>query len=135
MSWSTLATGHFVEHSRAHTRANGGDILVDTPKRHDPRSSRAAKRRHPYSLPRPPRRTQTRIWQTFPVYYIIFMFIALPGMLFGLSTLYAGSAAFQVGSQTLAPRLCAPNPKLQSSLGSLLSSTNHELETHVSRVF
>jgi len=37
----------------------------------------------------------TRIWQTFPVYYIIFMFIALPGMLFGLSTLYAGSAAFQ----------------------------------------
>jgi sodium-dependent phosphate cotransporter len=37
----------------------------------------------------------TRVWRTFPVYYIIFMFVALPGILFGISSLYSGSAAFQ----------------------------------------
>jgi sodium-dependent phosphate cotransporter len=37
----------------------------------------------------------TRVWQTFPLYYILFMFVVLPGILFGVSTLYAGSPAFQ----------------------------------------
>merc|ERR1712167_286677 len=37
----------------------------------------------------------TRVWQTFPVYYILFMFVALPGLLFGISSLFEGNAAFQ----------------------------------------
>merc|ERR1711990_1394934 len=37
----------------------------------------------------------TRIMQTFPIYYILFMFLALPGLLFGLSSLYEGKIAFQ----------------------------------------
>ena len=32
---------------------------------------------------------------TFPIYYILFMFVLLPGTLFGISSLYEGSAAFQ----------------------------------------
>jgi sodium-dependent phosphate cotransporter len=37
----------------------------------------------------------TRVWQTFPVYYILFMFALLPGMLFGISSLFQGKAAFK----------------------------------------
>ena len=35
----------------------------------------------------------TRVWNTFPIYYTLFMFVALPGVLFGISSLYEGKTA------------------------------------------
>ena len=37
----------------------------------------------------------TRTWNTFPLYYIIFMFVFVPGVLFGISSLFEGKAAYQ----------------------------------------
>jgi len=35
----------------------------------------------------------TRVWNTFPIYYTLFMFVVLPGVLFGISSLYEGKTA------------------------------------------
>merc|ERR1712146_292471 len=35
----------------------------------------------------------TRTWNTFPIYYIITMFVIVPGILFGISSLFDGTTA------------------------------------------
>jgi len=35
----------------------------------------------------------TRTWNTFPIYYVLTMFVIIPGILFGISTLFEGKAA------------------------------------------